>query len=59
MKWEIKIKCKSKHATSLYTAKTYRIAAAIVLNEHVELILIKVSRSGWEMSGGQVEDVSR
>lgn len=31
-------------------------AAAIVLNENDELLLIKGPRRGWEMPGGQVEE---
>lgn len=31
-------------------------AAAIVLNEHEEVLLIKGPRRGWEMPGGQVEE---
>lgn len=31
-------------------------AAAIVLNENNELLLIKGPRRGWEMPGGQVEE---
>lgn len=31
-------------------------AAAIVLNEKNELLLIKGPRRGWEMPGGQVEE---
>jgi len=31
-------------------------AAAVVLNEHGEILLIKGPRRGWEMPGGQVEE---
>jgi 8-oxo-dGTP diphosphatase len=31
-------------------------AAAIVINDHNELLLIKGPRRGWEMPGGQVEE---
>jgi 8-oxo-dGTP diphosphatase len=31
-------------------------AAAIVINEKNEILLIKGPRRGWEMPGGQVEE---
>jgi len=31
-------------------------AAAIVINEENEILLIKGPKRGWEMSGGQVEE---
>ncbi|WP_045520788.1 NUDIX hydrolase [Neobacillus niacini] len=31
-------------------------AAAILLNDHNEILLIKEPRRGWEMPGGQVEE---
>ncbi|ANU13008.1 MutT/nudix family protein [Planococcus halocryophilus Or1] len=38
------------------TPKHILSAAAIVLNEQDELLLIKGPRRGWEMPGGQVEE---
>lgn len=37
------------------TPKHIVSAAAIVINDHNELLLIKGPRRGWEMPGGQVE----
>lgn len=31
-------------------------AAAIIINERQEILLIKGPRRGWEMPGGQVEE---
>ncbi|WP_163100032.1 NUDIX hydrolase [Peribacillus alkalitolerans] len=38
------------------TPKHIVSAAAIILNEHNEILLIKGPRRGWEMPGGQVEE---
>ncbi|CAM3924230.1 NUDIX domain-containing protein [Paenibacillus alkaliterrae] len=40
----------------MITPKHIVSAAAIVLNENNEILLIKGPRRGWEMPGGQVEE---
>ncbi|MCA0969236.1 NUDIX hydrolase [Halobacillus litoralis] len=43
--------------SEVYTPPKHRLsAAAIVLNDRQELLLIKGPRRGWEMPGGQVEE---
>ncbi|EGA90195.1 ADP-ribose pyrophosphatase [Planococcus donghaensis MPA1U2] len=44
------------HSTDMSTPKHILSAAAVVLNEQGELLLIKGPRRGWEMPGGQVEE---
>ncbi|MGB6408023.1 MAG: NUDIX domain-containing protein [Planococcus donghaensis] len=44
------------HSTDTSTPKHILSAAAVVLNEQGELLLIKGPRRGWEMPGGQVEE---
>ncbi|MCH4825879.1 NUDIX hydrolase [Planococcus halocryophilus] len=43
-------------STDTSTPKHILSAAAVVLNEQGELLLIKGPRRGWEMPGGQVEE---
>ena len=42
---------------TLYTPPKHIVsAAAVVLNDHGEILLLKGPRRGWEMPGGQVEE---
>ena len=46
----------TKLSADIVTPKHILSAAAIVLNDQGELLLIKGPRRGWEMPGGQVEE---